>query len=264
MRHGVILLLALAAAGCETAPSVPSRPASIPVAAANQIITQDGEIRSVRDHYAVLVKKLDHGDPSLSDLAAHGLPITVVFANLSSAPVDFGPDHISVTGDARYVVLTADDIEKIKQAEQESNNSDSLFGAMLAVVGTVQAGQLMQSGALSQGQATALSQGLATMAVTNFEDDQAQNTKIDQESAAALEHYNSIVLQSTTVNPHQKVGGVVFIRHATADAALTLGVQTGATLHSFNFVAPETLQTGVTVAQTASPEPATQAGAQRK
>jgi hypothetical protein len=261
MRHGVILLLALAAAGCETAPP---RPASVPVAAANQIVTQNGEIRSVQDHYAVLVKKLDHGDPNLSDLSAHGLTITVVFANLSSAPVDFGPDQVSVTGDSRYVVLTADDIEKIKQAEQESNNSDGLFGAMLAVVGTVQAGQLMQSGALSQGQATALSQGLATMAVTNFEDDQAQNTKIEQESAAALEHYNSIVLQSTTVNPKQKVGGVVFIRHATADAVLTLEVQTGATLHSFNFVAPETLQTGVTVAQTAPPEPATQAGAERK
>jgi hypothetical protein len=239
MRHYVLVLLVLAAAGCET---VPPKPASIAFAGQGQRVNEQGEIRSVHAPFAVLVKKLDNGDPSLRDLARHGLPVTVVFANLSSQPVSFGPDNISVegvSGSGPVSLLSAQDIGEIKRKEESDNNTSSIFDVLLAVAGTAQAGQLMQNGMVSQAQATAIAQGISTLAVTDIADNQAQNQKIEQDEATLIDHYQAVVLEQTSVDPHQQIGGVVFLRNASPDSPLTIQVQTGTFTHQFAFLPPD-------------------------
>jgi hypothetical protein len=241
MRHYALVLLVLALAGCESIPPAPPKPASLAVAGEGQRVNGT-EIRSVHAPYAVLIKKLNQGDLSLADLAAHGLPVTVVFANLSNQPVEFGPDNIVVHGvgnAGRIAVLSADDIEKIKQDEQSGNNSSSIFDVLLAVAGTAQTGRMMQNGTLSQAQATAVAQGISTLAVTDIADNQAQNQKIQQDEATLVEHYQAVVLEETTVNPHQQIGGVVFLRNASPDSTLSIGVTTGNFTHQFSYLPPE-------------------------
>ena len=182
MYRYAFVLLALSVAGCETDPPAPARPASVPLAAPGQHVAANGEIRSVHAPYAVMVTKMNHGDRSMNDLAEHGLPVMVIFANLSAEPVSFGPDNIS-TGDGGIPLLSARDIQKIKEDEQSSNNTSSFFDALFAIAGAAQASQLAQTGAVTQMQASALAQGYATLAVTDIADNNAQNQKIEQDEA---------------------------------------------------------------------------------
>jgi hypothetical protein len=241
MYRYAFVLLALSVAGCETDPPAPSRPASVPLAAPGQHVAANGEIRSVHAPYAVMVTKMNHGDRSMSDLAEHGLPVMVIFANLSAEPVSFGPDNIS-TGDGGIPLLSARDIQKIKEDEQSSNNTSSFFDALFAIAGAAQASQLAQTGAVTQMQASALAQGYATLAVTDIADNNAQNQKIEQDEATLVDHYRAVVLEQTTVGPHQQIGGMVFLRHAMPSSQLALAVSTGDYIHHFSFVSPDALQ----------------------
>jgi hypothetical protein len=250
-RHALVLL-ALALAGCETDPPAPARPASVPVAGPEQRLTANGEIRSVHSPYAVSISKLNYGDRSLSDLSRHGLPVMVVFANLSTQPVSFGPEDITVSGGAS--VLTAQDIQKLKEDEESSNNTSSIFDALVAAAGAAQAGQLMHAGALTQMQATAVAQGYATLAVSDIADNNAQNEKIEQNEATLVEHYQAVVLEETTVGPHQMIGGMVFVRHANAASSLTLDVQTGDFTHHFTFVPPDMIPAAPQASEAAQPQ----------
>jgi hypothetical protein len=239
VRHYVLVLLALAIAGCET---VPPKPASVALVRDGQRVDAQGEIQSVHQPYAVLVKKLDNGDPSLKDLARHGLPVTVVFANLSSQPVSFGPENITVQGlsDAGQIsLLSAEDISEFKRKQESDNNTSSIFDVLFAVVGTAQAGQAMQNGVLSQSQATVIAQGISTMAVTDIADNQAQNQKIEQDEATLIDHYRGVVLEQTSVGPQQQTGGVVFLRNASPDSTLMIRVRTGEYTHQFAYFPPD-------------------------
>jgi hypothetical protein len=239
VRHYVLVLLALAIAGCETAPP---RPATVAIVREGQRVDAQGEVHSVHQPYAVLIKKLDNGDPSLKDLARHGLPVTVVFANLSSQPVSFGPENIGVQGssDAGLIsLLSEEDISQIKRKQESDNNTSSIFDVLFAVVGTAQAGQAMQNGMLSQTQATVIAQGISTMAVTDIADNQAQNQKIEQDEATLIDHYRGVVLEQTSVGPQEETGGVVFLRNASPGSTLMITVQTGDFTHKFTYIPPD-------------------------
>jgi hypothetical protein len=241
MRHYALALLALPLAGCDTAPP---KPASVPHALVGERIDQQGAIRSVSQAptFAVMVKKLNDGDASLNDLAQHGLPVTIVFANLSGGPVSFGPENVNVMGagdSGPLSVLTADDISDIKNRQETANNVSSFFDVLFAVAGTAQAGQMMQSGALSQSQATALAQGYATLATSDILDNQAANQKIEQNEATLIDHYQAVVLEDSTVDPKGQTGGVVFVRNATPDTPLTIRIRTGSYTHVFQYLTPE-------------------------
>lgn len=242
MRRYAVPLLVLAVAGCETDPPAPELPASVAVPAPEQRVDPHGEVRSVHAPYAIVIKKLNHGDRNLSDLSEHGLPVMVIFANASQQPVTFGPENIVVHGvgnRGEIAVLTANDISRIKEEEKSSNNSNSVLDALFAVAGTAQAGQLMRAGALNQEQATALAQGITTLAVSDIFDNNAQNDKIEQDEATLVEHYRSIVLEETTVPPHGQTGGMVFLRHAVPSSTLRLEIMTGDYTHHIDFQPPD-------------------------
>jgi hypothetical protein len=242
MRRYGLILLALVVAGCETDPPAPELPATVLLPGAGLRADAHGEIRSVHLPYALVIKKLDHGDRSLSDLSEHGLPVMVVFANLSEQPVAFGPENIVVRGvgeRGEIGVLSANDITKIKEEEKSSNNSSSFLDALFAVAGTAQAGQLMHSGMLNQEQATAVAQGFTTFAVSDIADNNAQNDKIEQEEATLVDHYRSVVLEQTMVPPHGETGGMVFLSHAVPSSTLRFEITTGDYSHHFIFLPPD-------------------------
>lgn len=242
MRGCALILFVLAVAGCETDPPAPQLPASVALPAPGQRVDAHGEVRSVHAPYALMIKKLNQGDRSLSDLSDHGLPVMVVFANMSPQPVSFGPENIVVHGigeRGEVALLSADDISAIKEEEKSSNNSSSFLDALFAVAGTAQAGQLMHSGALNQEQATAVAQGITAFAVSDIADNNAQNDKIDQDEATLVDHYRSVVLEETVVPPHGQTGGMVFLRRAAASSTLRLEIITGDYTHHFTFLPPD-------------------------
>lgn len=242
MRLYTALFVALLASACETVPPEPPKPASVPIALQGQHIKSRGEVQSLHSPYAVMVRKFDRGDRNLRDLAEHGLPLMIVFVNLSNQPVDFGPGNIQISGvgpRGPLALLSENDIEKIKQAERSDNNSSSFFDVLFAIAGTAQAGQLMQSGALSQSQATAVAQGITTFAISDMADNNAQNDKSQQDEATLIDHYQSVVLPEDSVGPRQQLGGMVFVRNASPDAPFVLTVTTGDYTHRFAFVRPD-------------------------
>lgn len=227
---------AVVLAGCDTTP--PALP-STPVLASGEAFDGAG-VRSVQQGFAVYVEKVDSPNSDIAALAQYGLPLKVVVANLSNAPIDFGLEHVVVKkGGAELALLDEQKIKDLKEAQQEdADNYADLMGG-LAMIGGAMAPVAAQQGQMSAGQAAIIGME-AKMDVAQVQQDKAEaDARISTEKDALVRANRGIMLTDDPIPAHGFTGGIVLVSGADPSDALEVDVTAGATRHVFTFV-PDT------------------------
>lgn len=227
--------VAFCLSGCATAPP---GPASVAQTDSGQTLDSQGNF--VVEHsgqYALLVGKMDNPTGTVAALTQAGEPIAVTFLNLSSTPMNFGPDNISIQMDdgSSADLLKPDQISDLESGKKISDRIGEAFSVLGMLAGAAAVGMGEGSGQISSVQADQDANMLGSATNDAVQSADADVDNINSQNAALQAASNGLILAPQSVSPGIYNAGVIVIRKLNPASTFTITVKVNGVTDKFHY-----------------------------